>query len=126
MDAASMASGPITVGSPRVPQHMRALAEANRIRLARAELKRSIARGDVSVASVVLDSPPEVANMTLAELLGSQRRWGRTRVHKFLGSLALGEAKRLGSMTIRQRMLLARELEAKTCGAEIGPSLALV
>ena len=92
---------------------MRALAEANRIRLARAAMKRSIARGDASAASVVLDSPPETENMTLAELLSSQRRWGRTRVRKVLGSLALSEGKRLGSLTPRQRMLLARELEAK-------------
>ena len=37
--------------------------------------------------------------MTLAELLTSQRRWGRTRARKFLLSLALSENKRLGTLT---------------------------
>jgi hypothetical protein len=110
---ASTAHAPMPASTARVPQHMLALEEANRVRLARAALKRSIARGEVNAASIVLDAPPETENMTLAELLGSQRRWGRTRVRKFLGSLALGEGKRLGSLTPRQRLLLARELDAR-------------
>ena len=44
--------------------------------------------------------------MTLAELLTSQRRWGRTRARKFLLGLALNENKRLGTLTSRQRALL--------------------
>jgi hypothetical protein len=50
--------------------------------------------------------------MTLAELLTSQRRWGRTRVRKFLLGLALNENKRLGTLTSRQRALLSCELAA--------------
>jgi hypothetical protein len=93
---------------------MQALARANRVRLARAELKRAIARGDVEVVEVVRDCPWEAESMTLAELLTSQRRWGRTRARKFLFSLALSENKRLGTLTHRQRLMLANELSAKT------------
>ena len=117
MNAASITHAPIAASNARPPQHMMALAEANRVRLARASLKRSIARGDLAAADVVLDSPPETGNMTLGELLESQRRWGRTRVRKFLGSLALNEGKSLGSLTPRQRLLLARELDARGSGA---------
>jgi hypothetical protein len=92
---------------------MQALARANRVRLARAELKRSIARGDVEVADVVRDCPWETESMTLAELLTSQRRWGRTRARKFLISLALNENKRLGTLTARQRVLLSTELSSR-------------
>ena len=46
--------------------------------------------------------------MTLAELLTSQRRWGRTRARKFLQGLALNENKRLGTLTSRQRSLSRR------------------
>ena len=46
--------------------------------------------------------------MTLAELLTSQRRWGRTRARKFLLGLALNENKRLGTLTSRQRAALVR------------------
>jgi hypothetical protein len=51
--------------------------------------------------------------MTIGELLRSQRRWGRTRVRKFLSSLALNENRALGRLTDRQRNVLAAELTAK-------------
>ena len=92
---------------------MQALARANRVRLARAELKRSIARGDVDAADIVRECPWETESMTLAELLTSQRRWGRTRARKFLIGLALNENKRLGTLTTRQRSLLASELSSR-------------
>jgi hypothetical protein len=95
------------------PQHMQALAHANRVRLARAELKRGIYAGRVSVADVVLECSWEVDTMTLAELLRSQRRWGRTRVRKLLASLQLRETRRVGQLTDRERNLLAGTLEEK-------------
>jgi hypothetical protein len=97
-----------------MPQHMRALAHANEIRLARAALKRAIAAGQVGAAEVVRECPSEVESMTVGELLRSQRRWGRTRARKFLFSLALNENRELGRLTARQRDVLARELEAKS------------
>jgi hypothetical protein len=93
---------------------MQALARANRVRLARAQLKRAIARGETEVAEVIRDCPWETESMSLAELLTSQRRWGRTRARKFLQSLGLSENKRLGTLTPRQRTLLATALEEKT------------
>lgn len=92
---------------------MQALAHANRVRLARAALKRSIARGDTNIATVVRDCPWETESMTLTELLTSQRRWGRTRSRKFLMALAMSENKRLGTLTARQRQLLSGELESR-------------
>lgn len=113
MEAASIAPVQRTVSTTGAPQHMQALARANRVRLARAELKRSIARGDVEAADVIRDCPWETESMTLAELLTSQRRWGRTRARKFLLGLSLSENKRLGTLTERQRALLANELSAR-------------
>jgi hypothetical protein len=89
------------------PQHMRALQRANEVRLARAELKRSVADGRTTVGAVILGCPWEAASMTIAELLLSQRRWGATRCSKFLGSLGMTETKTVGSMTERQRRALA-------------------
>src|SRR4051795_7853548 len=98
---------------------MQALARANRVRLARAELKRSIARGDVDAADVVRECPWETESMTLAELLTSQRRWGRTRARKFLIGLALNENKKLGTLTERQRRMLAQELATRSTAREV-------
>jgi len=95
------------------PQHMRALARANEIRLARAALKRRVAADTLSAAEVVMDSPPEAESMTIAELLSSQRRWGRARSRRLLNLLDLKENKSLGSLTERQRCLLAGELRER-------------
>lgn len=116
--AATMASAPPEAPSIEVeaPQHMRALERANSVRLARAELKRAIARGDRDAAEVVRDCPWETESMTIAELLTSQRRWGRTRARKFLMPLSLNENKQLGTLTSRQRRLLSTELASRSRG----------
>ncbi len=95
------------------PQHMRALNQANRVRLARAELKRGIADGTRAVAAVVMECPWESASMTIADLLMSQHRWGRTRCRRFLTSVPMTETKTIGSMTVRQRSHLAARLNGE-------------
>lgn len=98
------------------PQHMRALARANEVRLARAELKRLIAHGELSVSEVVMTSPWEAESMTISDLLMSQRRWGITRCRKLLLAIQMSENKTVGSMTPRQRGALAALLAP--CGPE--------
>ena len=93
------------------PQHLRALARANEVRLARAELKRQVAEGEISAAQVILECPWEAASMTVSDLLTSQRRWGSTRCRKLLASIPMSENKTVGSMTERQRHALGRLLE---------------
>jgi hypothetical protein len=96
------------------PQHLRALERANRVRLARAELKRMVADGEVSAAETVLTSPWEAESMAIADLLMSQHRWGRTRCRRFLASIPMSETKTIGSMTDRQRHALAARLRGET------------
>ena len=108
-----------TLAPAAMPQHMRALAHANRVRLARASIKREVAEGDLDVAEIIRDCPWEVETMTVGELLRSQRRWGRTRARKFLFSLALNENRELGRLTERQRGMLAGHLESKRLGRDL-------
>jgi hypothetical protein len=91
-------------------QHMRALQRANEVRLARAELKRSVGQGIIDVAEVILNCPWEAESMAVADLLTSQRRWGHTRVRRFLATIPISETKTIGSMTERQRVELVRTL----------------
>jgi hypothetical protein len=114
VDAASTAPATMNASSIDAPQHMRALERANSVRLARAELKRAIARGDMDASEVVRACPWETESMTISELLTSQRRWGRTRARKFLLPLSLNENKQLGTLTSRQRGLLAAELTSRS------------
>jgi hypothetical protein len=94
------------------PQHLRALQRANRVRLARADLKRRIAEGELSAAEVILSSPWEASSMAIGDVLMSQRRWGSTRCRKFLAMFQITEAKTVGSLTERQRAALAARLDA--------------
>jgi hypothetical protein len=94
------------------PQRLRALERANEVRLARAELKRRIADGDVSAAEVILASPWQASSWTVGDLLMSQRRWGTSRCRKFLSRNQISEVKQVGHLTERQRRLLAAQLES--------------
>lgn len=102
-----------TATAVAAPQHLRALEHANRIRLARADLKRRIQADRLTAAEVLLESPPEVASMSISELLMSQRRWGRARCRRLLLSLGVPENKRIGTLTERQRRGLCRLLTGK-------------
>lgn len=96
----------------RAPQHLRALARANEVRLARASLKRRVSDGEINVADVILNTPWEAETMSVLDLLMSQRRWGLTRCRRFLQSIPMSENKAIGSMTERQRHAMARMLPA--------------
>src|ERR1700704_302369 len=106
--------------APAGPQHMRALERANQVRLARAELKRRVAGGEIDVAEVILECPWEAASMAVADLLVSQRRWGQTRCRKFLSQLPMSEKKTGGSMTERRPRALAAMLSSADRGRAWG------
>ncbi len=103
---------PLTATRAPEPQRLRALGRANEIRLARASLKRRIAVGDVSAAEVLLTCPSEAASWSVGDLLMSQRRWGTTRCRKFLSRNHIIETKQIGTLTDRQRRILAAALRA--------------
>jgi hypothetical protein len=92
------------------PQHLKALERANHVRLARADLKRRVAEGQLAVADVILGRPWEAESMEVCDLLLSQRRWGWTRARKVLAAIPIPENKTIGSMTDRQRRALAEKL----------------
>jgi len=93
------------------PQHLRALARANEVRLARADLKRRVADGEITVAALILDPPREAVSMRVMDLLMWQRRWGLMRCRKLLQRIPMSETKTVDLMTDRQRRALANALE---------------
>ena len=98
-------------------QHLQALEYANRVRLARARMKRRIAAGELSAAEVVLSCPWQAHSMSISDLLMSQKRWGRARCRRLLVSLGVPENKQVGTLTERQRLALAAVLTAKNAPA---------
>ena len=103
--------------TPPGPQRLLALERANHVRLARAELKRQIASGDISAAQVILACPRGATRWRVGELLMSQQRWGRRRSQRFLERNQIGELKPVGDLTDRQRRVLAGQL-AERCTRE--------
>ncbi|HEY7633432.1 MAG TPA: hypothetical protein VH817_22210 [Thermoleophilaceae bacterium] len=95
------------------PQHLRALEQANRVRLARAELKRRVATQQTSVVDVISQCPWQAESMSISDLLMSQRRWGRARCRRLLLSLGIPENKQIGTFTERQRVALVAGLSAR-------------
>jgi hypothetical protein len=105
-------------------QHLRALEYANRVRLARARMKRRIAAGELPAAEIVLSCPWQAHSMSISDLLMSQKRWGRTRCRRLLVSLSVPENKPVGTLTERQRLALAAGLTAKSSPAGSEPETA--
>jgi hypothetical protein len=89
------------------PQHLQALQRANAVRLARAELKRRVALGEICAADVIEEPPWEAESMPVSDLLTSQHRWGHARSRRLLQAIPMSENKTIGSMTDRQRQALA-------------------
>jgi hypothetical protein len=110
------------MASPVGPQYMRALERANKVRLARAELKRAVATSEIDASEVILTCPWEAESMAIGDLLMSQRRWGQTRCRKFLSSIPMSEKKTIGSMTERQRRTLAAMLGVRSANSRPRPA----
>jgi regulator of protease activity HflC (stomatin/prohibitin superfamily) len=91
----------LKLGSPD-SRRLIALEKAQRVRRARAELKRRVAQGERDVTEILLELPAEARTMTVADLLGSQRSWGKVRSLKALRSAAVPEGKQLQCLTQRQ------------------------
>ena len=106
------------IADDQAQQQLLALRQANRVRVARAELKRKVAREELSVAEVVVGCPWEAASMEIGDLIRSQRRWGAARCRRLLVAVGLPENKHVGTLTDRQRNVLAAVLEASPAGRE--------
>ena len=97
-------------GSNDRQQRFKALHRANRVRLARAEMKQRICAGALSAAEVILECSWQAENMSVSDILISQKRWGVTRSRRLLLSVGIPEDKRVGTLTERQRVALVRAL----------------
>lgn len=83
------------------PQHMEALARANEVRFARAEVHRAVAEGRMTIAHALDEECCQ--SMPLFDLLCCQRRWGPIRSMSVLRSLQIGSYRLVGELADRQR-----------------------
>jgi len=100
--------------STTAPQHLQALSKANEVRLARAEVKRSVAAGRTRAAQLILD-PPEILlsarhPILLAEVLTWQHQWGRARAVKFCHEQGISVTAALRHLSEARRRRVAEAL----------------
>ena len=94
-------------------QRLDALERAQEVRLARAEIKRELKRGEIGVAEILRPGskvPDPLKTMAVAELLSAQNRWGATRSRGVLQRVEIREHRQVGELTTRQRRVLTQAL----------------
>lgn len=87
-------------------QHMAALEQANKIRLGKAQIKRNLRDGIVTIPELVSESPHELNNIPLYEVLTAMTHWGRHRVMRVFDKLDCSEGIKFGALTERQKKIL--------------------
>lgn len=87
-------------------QRLTALAEANRIRMWRAELKRDMKAGRADVAGLLAAPPAELGTMKVYDLLRAMPKVGVVKTRKVLRRLAIAPSKTVGGLSPRQRQEL--------------------
>lgn len=93
-------------------QHECALARANEVRLARAELKREVKQNPRKVLEVLEEPPDWCHTLALMDLLMMLPRWGRARARRTIGHIAWSENVQVGRLTPRVRGILLERLRA--------------
>jgi len=84
-------------------QRLRALAQANEVRTARAELKKGLASGQIELVEVLADPPPWARTARVRDLLLVLPRIGSVRAGRILSHCGIAHSKTLGGLTDRQR-----------------------
>ena len=84
-------------------QRMDALARANQIRIQRAQLKRDLKAGRLSIHTLLLDPPEYVETAKVFDMLLAVPKYGRVKVNKILAHCRIAPSKTIGGLSERQR-----------------------
>ena len=96
----------------REREQLQALALANAVRFAIAEVRVEVRAGSLSVRAALADE--RAAHMTVFQLLAAQRRWGPYRTATALEFVRLPERKRVLELTARQQELVVAVAEGRS------------
>jgi hypothetical protein len=91
-------------------QRLDALRTANRIRSLRAQLKRDLKAGRVSIGVLLLDPPAYLESAKVLDMLLALPKVGRVKATKVLGSARVSPSRTFGGLSRRQRTELAERL----------------
>ncbi|MFV1152021.1 integration host factor, actinobacterial type, partial [Klebsiella pneumoniae] len=89
---------------------MESLKRANDIRVRRAQLKKDLKAGRVSIIELLADPPEYVATAKVFDMLLAVPKYGRVKVNKVLTQCRVSPSKTIGGLSERQRGELVRQL----------------
>ena len=84
-------------------QRMDALARANDIRTARAQLKRDLKAGRMTIQDLLAHPPDYVETAKVFDMLLAVPKYGRVKVNKILTTCRISPSKTIGGLSERQR-----------------------
>lgn len=99
----------------RVQQRERALQEANRVRMRRADIKRQLSTGEVELAGLVMEPPEEIYTVKIGSLLEWAPGIGPFRSSKILmggyGAPGVGRNVKLEHLSHSTRQRICKRIE---------------
>ncbi|HEV7937783.1 MAG TPA: integration host factor, actinobacterial type [Solirubrobacteraceae bacterium] len=101
--SSTMTSKPSAAPERSLNQRMDALARANLIRTERAQLKRDLKAGRLSIHTLLLHPPEYVETAKVFDMLLAVPKYGRVKVNKILAHCRISPSKTIGGLSDRQR-----------------------
>jgi hypothetical protein len=98
-----MLKAPTQTPSRSLDQRMEALRRANVIRVRRAQLKRDLKAGAVSIADVLHEPPDYVLTAKVYDMLMAVPKLGRVKAMRLLNQCRISQSKTVGGLSERQR-----------------------
>ena len=83
-----------------------ALKRANDIRVKRAQLKKDLKSGDVSIEQILRDPPEFVSTAKVFDMLMAVPKFGRVKAARLLNQCRISQSKTVGGLSDRQRQEL--------------------
>jgi len=91
-------------------QRMDALQRANEIRTRRAQLKKDLKGGRVSIHTLLREPPEFVETAKVFDMLLAVPKYGRVKANRILNQCRISPSKTIGGLSERQRNELVSQL----------------
>ena len=102
-----MSSGaPLQAPVRSLDQRMEALKRANDIRVRRAQLKKDLKSGEMSIEQILRDPPEFVSTAKVFDMLLAVPKFGRVKAARMLNQCRISQSKTIGGLSGRQRQEL--------------------
>jgi hypothetical protein len=90
---------------------MDALRRANEIRTARAQLKKDLKTGEITIRDIIAEPPEYVMTAKVFDMLMAVPKCGKVKATRFLNHCRISQGKTMGGLSERQRNELLELLD---------------